>query len=538
MYRHGTGSALLSLKTIIIGIALIILGGTAEAQLTDITQTPNPINAGIAKSLEEQIGGGQGDEFTQWSSIYLIKRDPARAVRRGRQLFQRAFTRNQGLGPRVNPDSIGDITTNRAFGAGLTNSCAACHGRPRGAAGFGGDVVTRPDSRDAPHLFGAGLIEMIADEMTRDLRKTRRRALQWSEWLKGPITLPLESKGIRFGRITALPNGRVNTSKVEGVDADLRVRPFFAQGGAFALREFIVGAFKDEMGLESPDTILCAATDPLNPVAVTTPSGMVLDVEEDAIARPAVCDASIDGDEDGVVNEIDPAVVDYLEFYLFNYFKPALGKQTNRTKQGKKLLQQIGCTDCHTPNLRIERDRRIADVETRHDPRNGIFNRLYATATTLFDIKHDGQPLPKLVPKGRSFLVKNIYADFKRHDLGPAYYEREYDGTYVKSFMTEPLWGVGTSAPYGHDGRSINLEEAILRHGGEARLSRDAFASLNDNSQRKLLEFLQSLVLFPPDDTASDLDPGTPGSENPQDPAQHGSINLSVLFQDHGEGKE
>src|SRR5690606_23664597 len=109
------GSALLSLKTIIIGIALIILGGTAEAQLTDITQTPNPINAGIAKSLEEQIGGGQGDEFTQWSSIYLIKRDPARAVRRGRQLFQRAFTRNQGLGPRVNPDSIGDITTNRAF---------------------------------------------------------------------------------------------------------------------------------------------------------------------------------------------------------------------------------------------------------------------------------------------------------------------------------------------------------------------------------------------------------------------------------------
>ena len=24
------------------------------------------------------------------------------------------------------------------------------------SAGFGGDVVTRPDSRDAPHLFGAG----------------------------------------------------------------------------------------------------------------------------------------------------------------------------------------------------------------------------------------------------------------------------------------------------------------------------------------------------------------------------------------------
>ena len=54
----------------------------------------------------------------------------------------------------------------------------------------------------------------------------------------------------------------------------------------------------------------------------------------------------------------------------------------------------------------------------------------------------------------------------------------------------------------------------------------------DDNNQRKLIEFLQSLVLFPPDDTASNLHPGVSGSDNPQDPANHGSINLSVLFQD------
>lgn len=86
--------------------------------------------------------------------------------------------------------------------------------------------------------------------------------------------------------------------------------------------------------------------------------------------------------------------------------------------------------------------------------------------------------------------------------------------------MTEPLWGVGTSSPYGH---SISLEEAILRHGGEAQASRDAYAALSDNNQRKLLEFLQTLILFPPDDTASNLNPGVPNGENPQDPAQHGS---------------
>jgi hypothetical protein len=379
---------------------------------------------------------------------------------------------------------------------------------------------------------------MIADEMTGDLREIRQRALQWSSWLGGPITLALQSKGIRFGKITAEPNGRVDTSKVEGVDADLRVRPFFAQGAEFSLRGFIVGAFKDEMGLESPDPVLCAATDPHNPIVTSSPSGMMFDPAMDTVVRPAVCAPGIDGDSDGVVNEIDPALVDYMEFYLLNYFKPGLGKQTDRTRQGQKLLGQIGCTGCHTPNLEVERDRRVADVETRYDEQNGIFNRLFATATTRFDFQHDGEALPRLVPQGNSFVVESIYADFKRHDLGPAYHEREYDGSYVREFMTEPLWGIGTTAPYGHDGRSINLEEAILRHGGEAKKSRDTFVALNDNNRRKLVEFLQSLVLFPPDDTASNLNPGVPGTSNPQDPSQHGSINLGVLFQDAREGAE
>jgi hypothetical protein len=56
--------------------------------------------------------------------------------------------------------------TRDGIGAGLADSCATCHGRPRGSAGFGGNVVTRPDSRDAPHLFGAGLKEMLADEIS------------------------------------------------------------------------------------------------------------------------------------------------------------------------------------------------------------------------------------------------------------------------------------------------------------------------------------------------------------------------------------
>jgi hypothetical protein len=97
--------------------------------------------------------------------------------------------------------------------------------------------------------------------------------------------------------------------------------------------------------------------------------------------------------------------------------------------------------------------------------------------------------------------------------------------------MTRPLWGVGSSSPYGHDGRSINLTEVILRHDGEAKAARDQFNSLSKNQRSAVLEFLESLVLFPPDDTASNLNPADPTVPGfPQ--FGHGSIKLSILFND------
>ena len=127
--------------------------------------------------------------------------------------------------------------------------------------------------------------------------------------------------------------------------------------------------------------------------------------------------------------------------------------------------------------------------------------------------------------------MRDIFTDFKRHDLGPNFWERNFDGTLQREFMTEPLWGVATTAPYGHDGRSINLREVILRHGGEAQAARDAFAALPDEGERQLLEFLESLVLFPPPGYRSNLDPAIPATPDfPQ--SGHGSIALDELFND------
>src|SRR5215813_14053079 len=127
----------------LMGLVLLVVP-VAHAQLVDNNLAPNTAKAGINKSLADEIGPGRGDIMTPNSSLFIINRDPFRSVRRGRQIFQRKFTRAEGQGPN-NSDGTGDINTNNGIGAGLADSCAACHGRPRGSAGAGGDVATRPD---------------------------------------------------------------------------------------------------------------------------------------------------------------------------------------------------------------------------------------------------------------------------------------------------------------------------------------------------------------------------------------------------------
>ncbi len=522
-------------------LLLSLLISPAASQLIDNNQSTNTLKSGINKTYEAEmgpeaysIGHRESDINNSGSSMYIIKRDPFRAIRRGRQLFQRKFTRAEGQGPRI-LDGIGPITANPGLGAGLADSCAACHGRPRGAAGFGGDVATRPDSRDTPHLFGLGLKEMLADEITHDLRAIRDQAIAQSE-SKGMVTLPLTSKGINYGTITAI-NGVVDpNSAIKGVDSDLRVRPFFAQGGTISIREFIIGAANGEMGIqaEDPEMAQAAAYDPINGYTYVTPAGMVLDGKKDRIEAPPIADPLNPG-----LVEMPTSIVDFMEFYLLNYFSAATYQQTLQTQGGRAVFMTIGCGTCHIPDLQINNDRRVANVDTVYDPVKGIFNKLFATATTQYTIINDGQADSQKLPiPGKRFLVKNIFTDFKRHDLGPNFWERNYDkdnNPIQKEFLTRPLWGVGCTAPYGHDGRSINLTEVILRHGGEAQKARDAFAKLPEVGKQNILAFLNALVIFPPDDTASNLDPGDPKNlqNNPNFPqVNHGSIKLTVLFND------
>jgi CxxC motif-containing protein (DUF1111 family) len=67
-----------------------------------------------------------------------------------------------------------------------------------------------------------------------------------------------------------------------------------------------------------------------------------------------------------------------------------------------------------------------------------------------------------------------------------------YDAT-PQELRTGILMGLQHRSLYLHDGRAIDLRDAILEHGGEAQTARDAFARLPYLHQEYVVIFLRSL---------------------------------------------
>jgi CxxC motif-containing protein (DUF1111 family) len=94
----------------------------------------------------------------------------------------------------------------------------------------------------------------------------------------------------------------------------------------------------------------------------------------------------------------------------------------------------------------------------------------------------------------------HAYTDLLLHDMG----EELADGrpefmAGPRDWRTAPLWGIGLSQQVNgstnflHDGRARNVLEAILWHGGEAKKSRDAFASMSKDERETIIYFVNSL---------------------------------------------
>ena len=99
MTIHGLGRPL----AVLVGSLILgALAGPAPAggQMIDADPGAQPGPGRHQQVSAEQVGAGRGNTMTPDSASFVINRDPFRAIRRGRQIFQRKFTRLQSAGTR------------------------------------------------------------------------------------------------------------------------------------------------------------------------------------------------------------------------------------------------------------------------------------------------------------------------------------------------------------------------------------------------------------------------------------------------------
>ena len=109
---------------------------------------------------------------------------------------------------------------------------------------------------------------------------------------------------------------------------------------------------------------------------------------------PPTDDPQADPDGDGIVNEIPTSIVDFMEFYRLNYFKPGVYRQTNETEVGRRIFERVGCAQCHIPDLQINRDRRVADLDTIYDLAARDLQQLICDGSSVIQCPGRWQRLP------------------------------------------------------------------------------------------------------------------------------------------------
>jgi cytochrome c peroxidase len=395
----------------------------------------------------------------------------------GAQLFHRDFTPADGLGG-------ADAPYPRRFQVGFrggpeAQSCSTCHWRG-GIAGGGdaadnaylqGDGQTQSSGleRNAPSLAGAGWVELAARELSADLAGQRVSLEARARDTGAPARAPLVSRGVSFGALTALPDGTLDTREVEGVSADLVVRPFGRKGTFASLRDVIEDELATHHGMQSTQLVASAADLP----ARMGPNG------------------GDDPDGDGVTDEISEGEVTVLTLFAAMQGVPIVEQSAIQLAPvtlwatGREAFDTIGCASCHTPSITVRSSRFVLPSRT-----GGV--------DVVLDLLDSGAS-PRLTRSaGTGELVAPLLSDLKRHDMGDGLADSRDDrGVSKRVFVTPPLWGLARSRPYLHDGRAPTLHDAVMAHAGEAQAARDAYEALGEPGQAAIRVFLISQTRAP-----------------------------------------
>tara|TARA_Y100001960_G_scaffold331064_1_gene426890 strand:+ start:2211 stop:3623 length:1413 start_codon:yes stop_codon:yes gene_type:complete len=440
---------------------------------------------------EEKIGEGPKIPF-HIEQADIKNYSVEELIDHGELLFSLSFNELDGLG---RPESSGTAKKrsrrespqnfNRISGPDA-NSCVACHNLPRVGGGgdnsnnvFGlasdvdfatleGSVGSEDDSssvlditneRNTVGIFGDGLVELLAREMTYDLLQIVDEAREYAAENNAPVRKELMSKGISFGYITAHNNGFLDTSEVDGIDNDFIVRPFIQKGVIASLRDFSNISMNHHHGMQSEELV----------------------------------GNNSDSDRDGIINELTEGDITAITLFQATLDYPKRNISSNpkvRESQnnGELIFENIGCSSCHVSDLPLKS---LKFVEP------GPFNTEKSTTLSesnnnlVIDLEKYVSKLEK--DKDGNYLIP-LFSDLKRHDMGQMLdNERPLQkGVPTNYWLTKKLWGFYSEPPFLHHGRSNLLVDVIEMHQGDAKISSDAFFELSETEKVDLLEFLKS----------------------------------------------
>jgi cytochrome c551/c552 len=535
-------------------VLTIVLGGGAGvyAIVTDLTDVKNVHSAAAVHADQQELMAlvlsGQDEEAFD------------EAFELGDELFATLFNAIDGVGanvgrgqrftrvPRADLKGTGEWfrhTPARVTGPN-SNACNSCHFRPfEDGAGdasanvhrdtFRTGLVSQFVQRNTPHVFAPGAIQRLAEEMTDELF-ARRQGLVDSVCAQGGTkSVSLQAKFTNYGilkatRTVASPcQVTFDTSGVRGIDfqrsidnpsalPDLIVRPFQWKGSVPFLRDFNRGASHNELGMQAVEVV----------------------------------GDDVDGDFDGVKNEMtigdqtalsvymagQPRPTSLIELSALGLIDPLPAARVTAIARGAVMFAQAGCATCHIPAMVIntpvysEPSTNAAYRDGAAFPagQNPIARGVDPAHPIHFDLTRDQPdnritlpngtvfPLGSLRRDGQGRGIVELFGDLKRHEMGSRLAEpvNEIAGDDVTpiplnplnrhtpgTFLTENLWGVGSTPPYMHDGRATTLAEAIIEHAtgasndiSEAKDSRARYLALGVNDKKALIAFLENLVLF------------------------------------------
>jgi len=495
---------------------------TVSVSDTAAMQAP-PLGAevAIARHLAD------GDEY----NVSLRK-----LLRHGQQLFEAVVTPQEGGGRPLSKgtgDPVSDPTSPLVFPRAFNrlsamdaNSCSSCHSVPfvgggghftanafligqrfdfltfnhadtiptRGAVDERGMPVLLQsfNSRAALGMLGSGFIEMLARQITTELRSIR-------DTTPAGGSRALSSKGISYGQISRGADGSWNTSAVVGIPAtslvssgpldppSLIVRAFHQSGTVISIRQFTNNAFNHHLGMQSTERF-GVGTDP---------------------------------DGDGFTNELTRA--DVTAAAIFQATLPIPGRvipNDRRIEQavllGERRFSEIGCATCHLPSLPLDQN---GWIYSEPNPFNPAGNLRPGDAPALsVDLTSGALPGPRLKARNGVLMVP-AFTDLKLHDITTGPGDPNMDpldmnqptgsaGFFAGNakFLTKKLWGCANEPPFFHHGMFPTLRQAILAHAGEANMSAQAFRALAAADQAAVIEFLKTLQALPADAEALVVD--------------------------------